>query len=54
VEYGVRIPDVATRVQENVKRSVESMTGLECVQINIHIQGVSFHTENREDEVRVR
>ncbi|HEY3366308.1 MAG TPA: Asp23/Gls24 family envelope stress response protein [Symbiobacteriaceae bacterium] len=54
VEYGVRIPDVATRVQENVKRAVESMTGLECVQINIHIQGVSFHSESREDDLRVR
>lgn len=54
VEYGVRIPDVATRVQENVKRAVESMTGLECVEINIHIQGVSFFTEDREDDLRVR
>jgi uncharacterized alkaline shock family protein YloU len=54
VEYGVRIPDVATRVQENVKRAVESMTGLEAIQINIHIQGVSFQSENRDDEVRVR
>lgn len=54
VEYGVRIPDVAQKVQENVKRSVESMTGLECVEINIHVQGVAFESENREDELRVR
>lgn len=54
VEYGVRIPEVATRVQENVKRAVESMTGLKCVEINIHIQGVSFHTDDREDDVRIR
>lgn len=54
VEYGVRIPDVAQRVQENVKRAVESMCGLECVEINIHVQGVSFHSESREEEARVR
>lgn len=54
VEYGVRIPDVATRVQQSVKKAVESMTGLECIEINIHIQGVSFQSESREDEVRVR
>lgn len=54
VEYGVRIPDVAQRVQENVKRAVESMTGLDCVEINIHIQGVSFHTETQDEGVRVR
>lgn len=54
VEYGVRIPEVAQKVQENVKRAVESMTGLDAVEINIHVQGVSFHTDSREDEVRVR
>jgi uncharacterized alkaline shock family protein YloU len=54
VEYGVRIPDVAQRVQENVKRAVEAMTGLEVVEVNIHIQGVSFHAEARDEELRVR
>lgn len=54
VEYGVRIPDVAQRVQENVKRAVEAMTGLEVVEANIHIQGVSFHTDVHDEEVRVR
>lgn len=54
VEYGVRIPEVAQKVQENVKRAVESMTGLELVEINIHVQGVSFHTDQRDEEVRLR
>lgn len=54
VEYGVRIPEVASKVQENVKRAVESMTGLELVEVNIHVQGVSFQTETRDDEVRLR
>jgi len=53
VEYGVRIPDVAVQVQENVKRAVESMTGLEVVEVNIHVQGVSFQSE-REEELRLR
>lgn len=54
VEYGVRIPEVAQRVQENVKRAVETMTGLTVVEVNIHVQGISFHAEEREDEVKVR
>jgi uncharacterized alkaline shock family protein YloU len=54
VEFGVRIPETAQRVQENVKRAVESMTGLDCVEVNIHVQGVSFRSEGGEDEVRVR
>ena len=54
VEYGVRIPEVAQLVQENVKRAVESMTGLDVVQINVHVQGVVFHREGKGEEVRVR
>src|SRR5690606_26240403 len=42
VEYGVRIPDVAWKIQENVKRAIEGMTGLQVTEVNIHIQGVHF------------
>lgn len=45
VNYGVRIPDVAWEVQDNVKRSVEAMTGLNVAQVNIHVQGVNFDSE---------
>lgn len=54
VEYGVRIPDVALRVQENVKRAIESMTGLDVVEVNIHVQGVGFGQESRDEDIRVR
>lgn len=54
VEYGVRIPDVALRVQENVKRAIESMTGLDVVEVNIHIQGVGFSDEGKDEDIRVR
>jgi uncharacterized alkaline shock family protein YloU len=40
VEYGVRIPDVALEVQENVKKAVESMTGLNVSAVSIHVQNV--------------
>jgi len=54
IEYGVRIPEVAQKVQENVKRAVESMTGLEVVEVNIHVQGVAFRQDAKEEEIRVR
>ncbi|HHY36653.1 MAG TPA: Asp23/Gls24 family envelope stress response protein [Firmicutes bacterium] len=54
VEYGVRIPDVAYKVQENVKRQIETMTGLEVVEVNIHIQGVRFAAEEKEEDIRVK
>lgn len=54
VEFGIRIPDVALKVQENVKRAIESMTGLEVVEVNIHIQGVGFSQEGKDEDIRVR
>ncbi|MEG6585633.1 Asp23/Gls24 family envelope stress response protein [Dendrosporobacter sp. 1207_IL3150] len=54
VEYGVRIPEVALTVQENVKRAIESMTGLDVVEVNIHIQGVGFGQEGKDEDIRVR
>lgn len=42
VEYGVRIPDLALRAQESVKQAIESMTGLAVIEVNVHVQGVSF------------
>lgn len=53
-EYGVRIPDVALRVQENVKQAIESMTGLDVVEVNIHVQGVGFAPEAKDEDIRVR
>jgi uncharacterized alkaline shock family protein YloU len=51
VRYGVRIPDVAWEIQENVKKAVETMTGLRAMQVNVHVQGVSFPKDSdREPE----
>lgn len=52
VQYGVSIPSVAQNIQEKVKEAVESMTGLRVVEVNVHVQGVSFgqHTEDAERE----
>ena len=52
VEYGMVIPDVCTKVQENVKNTVETMTGLEVSQVNIQVQEISFKKEKEEKEQR--
>lgn len=46
--YGIRIPELAWEIQENVKNSVESMTGLTVEKVNIHVDGVSFDDEKKE------
>lgn len=53
VKYGVRIPDLALAVQENVKQAIETMTGLSVVEVNIHVQGVGFPEPEKVEEVRV-
>ncbi|AEM78663.1 MULTISPECIES: Asp23/Gls24 family envelope stress response protein [Thermoanaerobacter] len=50
VDYGVRIPEVAWNVQENVKNAVENMTGLKVVEVNIHVQGVNMDKENKKQQ----
>ena len=54
VEYGARIPDVAYEIQSRVKGSVENMTGLKVLEVNVHVQGVHAKSEKdnkQEDEV---
>ncbi len=45
VNYGVKIPEVAWDIQENVKREVEAMTEAVVKAVNIHVQGVHFTDE---------
>lgn len=49
-EFGARIPEVAHQIQKNVKKAIESMTGLEVIEINVHVQGVAIPQESREEE----
>ena len=42
VDFGIVIPDIAWQVQEKVKNSIENMTGLECLEVNINVQGVNI------------
>ncbi|APM38608.1 Asp23/Gls24 family envelope stress response protein [Clostridium kluyveri] len=53
VEYGVRIPDVALKVQQNVKRAVESITGLEVSAVNIHVQNVMISKAEENDDIDI-
>ena len=55
VEYGVEIPTVSWKIQESVKTAIETMTGLNVVEVNINIQGVNIEKETKtEDELQVQ
>jgi len=52
VHYGSQIQDVCRDLQFNVRDSIENMTGLRVVEVNIKVEGVLFKEEEQAtDEV---
>jgi uncharacterized alkaline shock family protein YloU len=54
VKYGYNVPELAYRIQQSVKQSVENMTRYKVNSVNVHIQDVIFeesvaHVEQDED-----
>ena len=45
LEYGCSIPEVTAAVQERVKNSIETMTGLKVVDVNIRVADVKIDNE---------
>ncbi len=41
VHIGYSVPDIAYRVQENIKNSLNSMVGIKPGKINVHVSGVN-------------
>jgi len=51
VHYGIPIQEVSRQLQLNVRESVENMTGLHVVEVNVKVEGVAFKEEEL-DEVQ--
>lgn len=49
VEYGVKIPEVVSSVQENVKKTVETITGLTVEAVNISVQNIYLPKQEQEN-----
>lgn len=45
VDYGYNVPDVAFKIQENIKHNVESMSEFKIANIDVHVLGVLFKEE---------
>lgn len=54
VKYGYNVPELAYRIQQSVKQSVENMTRYKVAEVDVHIQDVIFSsavpTEKEEEE----
>lgn len=52
VEYGIKIPEVVGAVQENVKRTVEAMTGLKVDKVNVNVQNIYVPKQEQQEADR--
>jgi len=48
VEYGVNVTDLGRSIQRNVKQSIERMTGLEVVEVNVSVDDVYLPQDDEE------
>jgi len=51
MKFGVSIPVVAQKVQDNVRQALQTMTAINLDEVNIHIVGVQFETSKQEEVV---
>lgn len=49
VEYGLSIQEVVLSVQENVKNTVETMTGLTVEAVNVNVQSIYLPKAEKEE-----
>ena len=49
VEYGMKIPEVVSAVQENVKKTVEAMTGLKVDKVNVNVQNIFVPKQEQQE-----
>lgn len=55
VEYGSKISELGEKIQQNVKNTVETMTGLNVTEVNLNIQGVNIVRESKiEVETKIK
>ncbi|HHY24501.1 MAG TPA: Asp23/Gls24 family envelope stress response protein [Clostridiaceae bacterium] len=53
VEYGCRIHMVAKDVQNAVRTSIQDMTGLKVLEVNINVVGISISKQPKKEEEEV-
>lgn len=51
IRFGVSIPTVAQKIQDNIRQTLLNMTALETEEINIHVVGIQFESMKNEPEI---
>lgn len=45
VFYGYSVPDIAYKIQENIKNGISAMVDMKTTRVNVHVMGVDFKPE---------
>lgn len=51
MKFGVSIPTVAQKIQDNIRQALLNMTALDAEEVNIHVVGIQFETQKIEPEI---
>jgi uncharacterized alkaline shock family protein YloU len=51
MKFGVSIPVVAQKIQDNIRQALLNMTALDAAEVNIHVVGIQFENQKAETEV---
>ncbi|MBG9590404.1 Asp23/Gls24 family envelope stress response protein [Cytobacillus firmus] len=50
MKFGVSIPSVAQKIQDNIRQALLNMTALDAQEVNIHVVGIMFENQKHEVE----
>lgn len=45
--YGYSVPDIAYKIQENIKNGIAAMVDMKTTKVNVHVMGVDFETSEQ-------
>ncbi|MDG5470762.1 Asp23/Gls24 family envelope stress response protein [Jeotgalibacillus sp. ET6] len=45
IKFGVSIPSVAQKIQDNIRQTLKNMTALLAEEVNIHVVGIQFESQ---------
>lgn len=51
MKFGVSIPNVAQKIQDNIRQTLLNMTALLTEEVNIHVVGIQFENQKQESEL---
>lgn len=49
MNFGVSIPNVAQKIQDNIRQALLNMTALDINEVNIHVVGVNFESQAKNE-----